>query len=1208
MVTGYAISTSAVTKASGASDRQRTWLQGQPRAGVAGVHDHAAGAEALLPARRRSLTQDAAGAAATTTIRVLHYNDLYARIEAAQAFGQACTAADEAAGICFGGMARLVSAARTARGGGVPTLTLDAGDVSSGTLWGVVYPGRNITARLQALVGVDAMVLGNQEFEAGLPALAAYLTALNASGIPALGGCNVDAALEPALSGLIRKWAVKSVGGVQVGILGYVTTDTRALTATGGLRFAEAVPAMQACVADFQRELPDVKVLIALGHAGYEVDQQVAAAVPGLALVVGGHTQTFLYGTTGLERGPALVAGDASSGQAPQGPYPTLVTGPSGDQVPVVQAGSLSRYLGKIDVTVDAAGRLLSAAGAPELLGGSGSSHPVDQDAGALAAIAEAQAPVRALETQVIGTLPAALSAAPAVMLTGEAPLGDLICDAMIWYMKNTSASVPDACLINGGAARAPLPAGNVTVADVLTALPFSNTLVVKRLRGLAIISALENGLSAAALAADGTGAVPSTGEFPQVGGLRFRWEPAARPQQRLRSVEVYNASAGAWAALQPCAWYSVVTNDYLASGGDRYASLRAAEPLDSNGAAKSLVAQEYIRAATPALPYSGPEARSARCNDTGGAACPAAAPWAAPAAAAAASCPVSLTLLHYNDVHSRLDPQTASASPCSQAEDAAGGCFGGMARIAAFVKSVRQQQGAGGAGPALVLNAGDMSLGSLYDIAHPDRRTSAAAQNAVGEDAFVLGSHDFDFGLDALVAYLRLLRAPVLVANLNASARPDLAALVRPYTVVELGNTGVRAGIVGWTDPDGQYTSKVPPVLLTPVLPAVAAAVAALQAEYGPLVNIIIGLSHTGLDKDSAVAAAVGGIDAIVGGKDQVFMYGAGNGTRGPALNLAAPDASAQRAALPYPALEGSAVVPGKEVPIVQAFYAGRYVGRLGLNFTSAGDATAWSGNPVLMGGNRSASPIAPDPAVRQLILQFAGELTTAAAEVIGTSDVTLAATRPAIRLVEVPLGNAVCDALRAYLRTYSTATGNLTGAAGAAGLATDVCLLNGGAFRANINQGNITTGGIYAVLPYGNNIAVVNVTGAQLIASLENGISATDWSDPPGRFAQVSGVAFSFDPAAPPGARLLSAALRPRSDSPQQQTPIDPCAHYLVLTNDYMAAGGDGYTDLAAAPQIESLSLSLDTALIDYVRRLQGAPLVVSSPGTGGATRGSQ
>jgi hypothetical protein len=52
------------------------------------------------------------------------------------------------------------------------------------------------------------------------------------------------------------------------------------------------------------------------------------------------------------------------------------------------------------------------------------------------------------------------------------------------------------------------------------------------------------------------------------VGGLRFRWEPAAGAQQRLRSVEVFNSSAGAWAALQPCAWYAVLTNDYLASGG----------------------------------------------------------------------------------------------------------------------------------------------------------------------------------------------------------------------------------------------------------------------------------------------------------------------------------------------------------------------------------------------------------------------------------------------------------------------------------------------------------------------------------------------------------------------------------------------------------------------------------------------------------------
>jgi hypothetical protein len=105
------------------------------------------------------------------------------------------------------------------------------------------------------------------------------------------------------------------------------------------------------------------------------------------------------------------------------------------------------------------------------------------------------------------GPLPPTVATPPSVTVIYRQPPTAL-------RQQNTSALAPDACLVNGGAARAALPAGNVTVADVLTALPFSNTLVVKRLRGLALITALENGLSSSAL---GKGGLPSTGEFPQV-------------------------------------------------------------------------------------------------------------------------------------------------------------------------------------------------------------------------------------------------------------------------------------------------------------------------------------------------------------------------------------------------------------------------------------------------------------------------------------------------------------------------------------------------------------------------------------------------------------------------------------------------------------------------------------------------------------------
>lgn len=1109
---------------------------------------------------------------ANFTLQLLHINDQHNRIEGIQSSGAACSAANEAAGICIGGFGRIATyIAQMKAAASVPTLVLDAGDQSTGSLWDVVYRNHSATAAMQNYIGFDAMTLGNHEFDNGPDLLAQYMAQLN---FAILGGCNIDASAVPGISTKLSKWFVKEVApGRKVGVLGYLTTETAVLASAGNVRFSDVVSSMTVCVADFRAANPDVNIVIALGHAGYLLDLEVAAQVAGIDLVVGGHSHTFLWGATGQERGPLLTSSNPTSGEASMGPYPTFVTGPSGRQVPVVQAAFWSKYVGALSLTFSSAGDLLSISGAPALMGGSASSNNVTRDAGILGIIAAYEAPVRTLSGSVVGNLASGLSADRAVVRAAEAPLGNLVCDAMMWYMESTTDLSIDACITNGGGLRAALPAGNVTTGDVLTLLPFGNTLVVKNVSGLAIISALENAM------ASNWAANEQRGAFSQVAGLKLVFSTTPRPNSRVLSVQVQHAN-GTYADVDPCAYYTVVTNNYMADGGDSYTSLKAGQTLYGNGPALDLAVIEYLKTISPVANYSAAEGRITRCEaNSTSAAC------ATPRAYG--SCPVAFQLLHFNDVHNRIEAATSSGSACSASQESAGQCYGGMARLATSLKQARER-----GFPTVVLDAGDESVGTLYDVVYRDRQPTAAAQNALGVDAFTLGNHEFDFGVASLNAFLAKLNAPVLACNVraatNASAAAVLLARIKKYAVVEVGGTGVRMGVVGWVTPETAFISNPGvDIAFDSVVPSAAGAVALLKADF-PDVKLIVGLSHAGLASDMDVASQVPDLDLIVGAHDHYFLYADGK-TPGPRLDVSSAS-SGQVPYREYPVLVNSSVQPGKVLPITQAFFASRYLGQLNLTFDPAGNLTAYSGQPQLLGGAVSANNVARDASMLSLIGQFSGNLTSLNSAVLGTTLVALSSSRTTARVREAPLGNLACDAFLWYLRNAtSIVTPDLAGS---------VCVVNGGGLRADIDAGNITAAEVFAVLPFGNVITVLNVTGAQLISALENGVSGelTLLNDLAGRFPQVSGLEFTYLDTQPVGSRVLSVFLRPAGPG-GPRVAVDPCKSYALLTNDFMAGGGDNYVVLRQARVLYGSGPPMADVLMSYVQAF--SPL---SPATEG------
>lgn len=170
--------------------------------------------------------------------------------------------------------------------------------------------------------------------------------------------------------------------------------------------------------------------------------------------------------------------------------------------------------------------------------------------------------------------------------------MGNLIADAMLERVADQGVQI---AIQNGGGIRASIDAGEVTMGEIFTVLPFQNALATFQLTGADVLVALENGVS---LVADGAG------RFPQVSGLRYVWNPAGEPGSRIVSAEV--DMDGTWTAIDPAAVYGVVSNDFMRGGGDGYSVFENSgmNAYDFGPGLEQVVA-DYVAANSPYTPYT---------------------------------------------------------------------------------------------------------------------------------------------------------------------------------------------------------------------------------------------------------------------------------------------------------------------------------------------------------------------------------------------------------------------------------------------------------------------------------------------------------------------------------------------------------------------------------------------------------------------------
>ncbi|CTQ32938.1 bifunctional metallophosphatase/5'-nucleotidase [Jannaschia rubra] len=492
-------------------------------------------------------------ASAEYSLTILHTNDFHARFEPISAYDGPCAQEDNAAGECFGGTARLVNAIAEAKARADNPILVDGGDQFQGTLFYTYYKGK-MAAEMMNMLGYDGMTVGNHEFDDGPEVLSEFIDAIE---FPILMS-NADISAEPLLADKLKKSTVIERNGEKIGLIGLTTEDTDELASPGpNVIFTDSVEAVQAEVDRLTAE--GVNKIIVLSHSGYAVDQRVAEGTTGVDVIVGGHTNTLL--------------GDMEDAE---GPYPTMV----GDTA-IVQAYAYGKYLGELNVTFDDDGNVTEASGAPILVDAN-----VAEDEATIERIAELAGPLDEVRQKVVAQTETPIMGERDICRVQVCEMGVLIAEAMLDRVKDQGIEV---AIANSGGIRASIDEGEVTMGEVLTVLPFQNTLSTFRVDGATLRAALENGVSQIEEVA---------GRFPQVAGMTFTFDPEAPAGERVGDVTVGGEP------LDPERMYGVVSNDYVRNGGDGYEMFKDAADAYDYGPDLADVTAEYLIANGPYAPF----------------------------------------------------------------------------------------------------------------------------------------------------------------------------------------------------------------------------------------------------------------------------------------------------------------------------------------------------------------------------------------------------------------------------------------------------------------------------------------------------------------------------------------------------------------------------------------------------------------------------
>ncbi|MBC8258414.1 MAG: 5'-nucleotidase C-terminal domain-containing protein [SAR324 cluster bacterium] len=413
-----------------------------------------------------------------------------------------------------------------------------------------------------------------------------------------------------------------------------------------------------------------------------------------------------------------------------------------------------------------------------------------------------------------------------------------------------------------------------------------------------------------------------------------------------------------------------------------------------------------------------------------------------------------------------------------------------GRGGYAKLATVVKQEKA--GAEHAIFVHSGDAYSPSLLAGMLKGKQT-VDMLNAVGLDMMVLGNHEWDFGMETLRERIWESKFPVLASNVVDVDGLPIDGTVRT-SMLSVGP--FRVGVMGLVTPETEVLSSAGTDRFSPVLETAKALAEELKSQGA---NLIVALAHLDVFEDQELVDS-GIVDVVLSGHDHYYITWDDG-------NVAWMEAG-----------ENSEKVGVMDVSMTSYMKRGK-------------KRFKWEADMRMV----DTKNVAEDAAIASKVKGYEDRLSKELDIEIGSTSTELDSRRKTVRTGEAAIGNLIADAMRA-------------------GVDAEIGFANGGGIRAKKIYApgtTLTRRDILTELPFGNVVVKLGLTGAQIWEALENGVSQAEKGA--GRFPQIAGISFVWNPKAKAGSRVVSAKIGGQ--------PLDKGRNYTVATNNYAAGGGDGY-----------------------------------------------
>ena len=441
-----------------------------------------------------------------------------------------------------------------------------------------------------------------------------------------------------------------------------------------------------------------------------------------------------------------------------------------------------------------------------------------------------------------------------------------------------------------------------------------------------------------------------------------------------------------------------------------------------------------------------------------------------------------------------------------------------------------------------ILLDAGDAVHGTT-SVNLSEGKNMIELMNELGYKALSPGNHEFNYGSDKLKELDELAEFDFIASNIEDENGDQLFDTFTEWQVF-----GENIGIIGVGSQETRTTThpnNIENITFTDEVDAVKGQIDKLSNQFSKFIL----LSHAGFGVDQEIARQIPELDLIIGGHSHT------------------------------PVIGGSYVDGNERTLSTQAWEHGKLIGVVHLDFDGEGNIIQRTSQLVTLDSNFDAIieslpastvgdtddilrfDVEEDPVVAEMLEDIQTKLEEELSVVIGSSEVRLDGERANVRTGETNLGNLITDAVRDYTNA-------------------DVAFMNGGGIRASIESGDITVGDVMTVLPFINLVETVNIPGSVLLEALEHGASL--YPEQNGALLHVSGMKYIVDATKEPGSRVVYAEVGGEV--------LDPEKVYNVATNDFLIAGGDGYSMLEPYESDLVTGELFSDVLISYLQKQEG------------------